>query len=74
MTTAVLELGLQLDSVTASGEPPAGELLDDEFHLDIRVIVSDSPVYTFNCPTSDGCGDTCANGASSCVSSIEDAS
>ncbi|MFI1013044.1 FxLD family lanthipeptide [Streptomyces sp. NPDC020965] len=68
MTTALL------DSLTAAVEPPAGELSDDDFQLDIRVVVAESPVYNFNCPTSDGCGNTCANGASSCVSSIEDAS
>ncbi|WP_030021723.1 FxLD family lanthipeptide [Streptomyces monomycini] len=64
MTTAVLE---------APAAPPAEGLTDDDFQLDVRVVVSESPAYNFNCPTSDGCGDTCANGASACISSIEDA-
>jgi len=66
MTTAVL------DSVTAPAEPPVEDLADDDFQLDVRVVVSESPVYNFNCPTSDGCGNTCANGASACSSTIED--
>ncbi|WP_241826756.1 FxLD family lanthipeptide [Streptomyces graminilatus] len=53
MTTAVL------DAVTAPDGLPAGELFDDDFQLDIRVVVSDSPLTVFMCPTSDGCGDTC---------------
>ncbi|EMF02401.1 FxLD family lanthipeptide [Streptomyces mobaraensis NBRC 13819 = DSM 40847] len=67
MTTAVL------DSVTAPIGLPAGDLTDEEFQLEVRVVVAESPVYNFDCPTSDGCGNTCANGASSCVSTIEDA-
>jgi FxLD family lantipeptide len=67
MLTAVL------DSPTTSDEPPVGDLSDDDFQLNVHVVIAESPVYHFNCPTSDGCGDTCANGASSCVSSIEDA-
>jgi FxLD family lantipeptide len=67
MTTSVL------DAATAPDELPAGDLFEDEFHLDVRVVVSESPVYNFDCPTSDGCGNTCANGASACTSSIEDA-
>ncbi|MFJ7997553.1 FxLD family lanthipeptide [Streptomyces sp. NPDC096310] len=67
MTTAVL------DSVNAISEPSFGDLSDDDFHLDVRVVISESPVYHFDCPTSDGCGNTCANGASSCTSTVEDA-
>ena len=67
MTLAVL------DSVATSGELPVEDLTEDDFQLDVRIAVSDSPVYNFNCPTSDGCGSTCANGASSCASTIEDA-
>ncbi|MFF3501195.1 FxLD family lanthipeptide [Streptomyces sp. NPDC003247] len=48
-------------------------LADDEFTLDVQVVISETGLPAFDCPTSDGCGDTCANGASSCVSSIEDA-
>ncbi|MGX9225904.1 MULTISPECIES: FxLD family lanthipeptide [Streptomyces] len=67
MTTAVL------DNLTAPAELPVEDLTDDEFQLDVRVVVTQSPVYNFNCPTSDGCGQTCANGASACASTIEDA-
>ncbi|MEU9404104.1 FxLD family lanthipeptide [Streptomyces sp. NPDC048281] len=65
MTTAVLDLH--------SASAPAGSLAEDDFELDIRVVISESPVTVFMCPTSDGCGNTCVNGASACTSSIEDA-
>ncbi|MET9439400.1 FxLD family lanthipeptide [Streptomyces sp. NPDC006610] len=64
MTAAVL------DAVTG---PDRTALTDDEFDLDVQVVISETGLAAFNCATSDGCGDTCANGASSCVSSIEDA-
>ncbi|MEU1786538.1 FxLD family lanthipeptide [Streptomyces sparsogenes] len=67
MITAVL------DSVPAPVGLPVGNLADDDFKLDIRVVVSESPLTVFMCPTSDGCGTTCENGASACQSSIEDA-
>ncbi|OIJ97767.1 lantibiotic precursor [Streptomyces sp. MUSC 14] len=64
MTVAVLD---------AMAGPAGADLADDEFELDVQVVISETHFAAFNCPTSDGCGDTCANGASSCVSSIEDA-
>ncbi|MBT2412073.1 FxLD family lanthipeptide [Streptomyces sp. ISL-12] len=64
MTAAVLD--------TSAPAPETG-LTDDDFDLDVQVVISETGFGAFNCPTSDGCGDTCANGASSCVSSIEDA-
>ncbi|WP_432012707.1 FxLD family lanthipeptide [Streptomyces cucumeris] len=64
MTAAVLDI--------MTGAADTG-LTDDEFDLDVQVVISETGAAAFNCPTSDGCGDTCANGASSCVSSIEDA-
>jgi FxLD family lantipeptide len=64
MTTAVCDI---------KAGPESTDLADDEFHLDIQVVVNETGLAAFNCPTSDGCGDTCANGASACVSSIEDA-
>ncbi|MFD3514887.1 FxLD family lanthipeptide [Streptomyces sp. NPDC058657] len=67
MTTSIL------DRPTGLVELPGGDLSDEDFQLDVQIVISESPVYAFNCPTSDGCGDTCANGASACVSSIEDA-
>ncbi|OMI41397.1 FxLD family lanthipeptide [Streptomyces sparsogenes] len=66
MITAVL------DSVPAPVGLPVDNL-DDDFELDIRVVVGESPLTVFMCPTSDGCGNTCENGASACQSSIEDA-
>ncbi|MEU8911768.1 FxLD family lanthipeptide [Streptomyces sp. NPDC101227] len=67
MTTATLS------NVTAPTVLPVDGLADDDFELDIRVVISESPLTVFMCPTSDGCGNTCANGASACQSSIEDA-
>ncbi|ELP66294.1 FxLD family lanthipeptide [Streptomyces sp. WI04-05B] len=67
MTTAVLH------SVPAPVGLPADALADDDFELDIRVVISESPLTVLMCPTSDGCGNTCVNGASACQSSIEDA-
>ncbi|MFF3277215.1 FxLD family lanthipeptide [Streptomyces chrestomyceticus] len=47
----------------------------DEFALDVRVIVTASPTAnTGDCPTDDGCGDTCVDGASACDSFIGDPS
>lgn len=65
MTTAVLELH--------SAPALVDSLAEDDFELDIRVVISESPLTVFMCPTSDGCGNTCENGASACQSSIEDA-
>lgn len=65
MTTAVLEL--------PSAPAPVDSLAEDDFELDIRVVISESPLTVFMCPTSDGCGNTCENGASACQSSFEDA-
>ncbi|QFZ24514.1 FxLD family lantipeptide [Saccharothrix syringae] len=42
---------------------------EDEFELDIRPVLSHQAVpHGSNCPTDDGCGITCANGASACTS------
>jgi FxLD family lantipeptide len=67
MTTATLS------NVTAPTMLPVDDLADDDFELDIKVVISESPLTVFMCPTSDGCGNTCVNGASACQSSIEDA-
>ncbi|MFF7081762.1 FxLD family lanthipeptide [Streptomyces lavendulae] len=40
----------------------------DEFHLDVRVVEAGAPVANLLRDTSDGCGSTCANGATACVS------
>ncbi|GAB3449150.1 FxLD family lanthipeptide [Actinophytocola sediminis] len=39
----------------------------DEFALDVRVVVAYGPVMG-DCPTDDGCGNTCAGDASACNS------
>ncbi|MGW3955375.1 FxLD family lanthipeptide [Streptomyces sp. NPDC004752] len=67
MTTATLS------NVTAPALLPVDSLADDDFELDIKVVIAESPLTVFMCPTSDGCGNTCENGASACQSSIEDA-
>ncbi|MGM1058374.1 FxLD family lanthipeptide [Saccharothrix sp. Mg75] len=52
-------------SATALLEVPA----EDEFELDIRPVLTYQAVpHGNNCPTDDGCGSTCANGASACTS------
>ncbi len=46
----------------------------DEFTLDVRVVVAAHPHGKLMCSTGDGCGSTCATGASACSSFIEDPS
>ncbi|MFI0155792.1 FxLD family lanthipeptide [Streptomyces lydicus] len=45
---------------------------DDEFALNVRVVVAAHPNGKLMCSTNDGCGNTCANGASACNSFVED--
>ncbi|WP_369776320.1 FxLD family lanthipeptide [Streptomyces sp. R33] len=45
----------------------------DEFHLDVRVVESGAPIASLLQDTGDGCGSTCANGATACVSLSGDA-
>lgn len=56
--------------------PPSSStaaLLDDDFApLDVKVVIAAHPHGKLMCSTSDGCGNTCANGASSCNSFVED--
>lgn len=52
---------------TTLAEPPA----DDDFTLDVRVLVSYAPASRGNCPTDDGCGNTCSGNDSSCSSDID---
>jgi FxLD family lantipeptide len=46
---------------------------DDEFVLDVRVVVAFGPVMG-DCPTDDGCGNTCEDDASACNSFADDPS
>lgn len=45
---------------------------DDEFRLDVRVVVATHPNGKLQCSTNDGCGSTCSNGASACNSFVAD--
>ncbi|MBW4722283.1 FxLD family lanthipeptide [Saccharothrix obliqua] len=43
--------------------------VEDEFELDIRPVLSHQATpHSNDCPTDDGCGNTCSNGASACTS------
>ncbi|MBV9140675.1 MAG: FxLD family lanthipeptide [Pseudonocardiales bacterium] len=46
---------------------------DDEFALDVRVVVAYGPAMA-DCPTDDGCGNTCEDDASACNSFADDPS
>lgn len=46
---------------------------DDEFALDVRVVVAYGPTMG-DCPTDDGCGSTCQGDASACGSFADDPS
>ncbi len=54
--------------------PVEFEELDDDFTLDVRVIVASHPIAKLECNTDDNCGNTCTNGASACDSASEDPS
>lgn len=56
---------------TALAERPSE--VDDEFALDVRVLVAHAPVMG-DCPTDDGCGNTCAGNDSACNSFADDPS
>lgn len=53
--------------MTALAELPLPEA-EDDFTLDVRVLVSYAPASMGSCPTDDGCGNTCGTNASSCNS------
>ncbi|MEO3861337.1 FxLD family lanthipeptide [Acrocarpospora sp. B8E8] len=55
---------------TALAERPAAG--DDEFALDVRVVVAYAPATHTPCPTDDGCGNTCSGNDSSCNSALDD--
>ncbi|MCD0449334.1 FxLD family lanthipeptide [Actinocorallia sp. API 0066] len=44
--------------------------LDDEFDLDVTVLVTLDPVGRTPCPTDDGCGNTCSGSSSACNSAM----
>jgi FxLD family lantipeptide len=41
---------------------------EDDFALDVRVVVAYASASRGDCPTDDGCGVTCATSASACNS------
>lgn len=57
---------------TAVAERPTGT--DEDFELDVRVVVAFAPASHADCPTDDGCGNTCGGNASSCNSAPDDPS
>jgi FxLD family lantipeptide len=64
-------------SAAALADRPAttGTLVEDDFTLDLSVfvgVIDDGTVW--DCPTDDGCGNTCAGSASSCNSFTDDPS
>ena len=61
--------GLLSTGATALAERPVTE--DDDFALDVRVLVTYASASRSDCPTDDGCGNTCAGSASSCNSKFE---
>jgi FxLD family lantipeptide len=50
----------------------AFEDFEDEFTLDIRVVLAAYPIAKLACDTSDQCGNTCGDGASACNSEADD--
>jgi len=42
--------------------------VEDEFTLDVRVVLSHRSPMGGDCPTNDGCGETCKDDASACQS------
>lgn len=60
------------NTTMALAERSAADEDDDFAPLDIRIVVATHPHGKLMCATGDGCGPTCANGASACSSFIED--
>ncbi|MDT0343051.1 FxLD family lanthipeptide [Streptomyces litchfieldiae] len=61
-----------LGSATALAEPPETDgFFDDEYTLDVRVVVAAHPNGKLQCNTDDNCGSTCQN-SSACNSYTED--
>ncbi|MFP8887731.1 FxLD family lanthipeptide [Streptomyces fenghuangensis] len=61
-------------TITTVAPADRPEALDEEDFapLDVRVVVAEHPYGKLMCSTSDGCGQTCANGSSACNSFVED--
>ncbi|KOX23806.1 FxLD family lanthipeptide [Nocardiopsis sp. NRRL B-16309] len=61
-------------SSMALAEQPAPSFgaVEDDFSLDVRVVVAAHPVGKLMCNTGDGCGNTCQGSASACNSYVSD--
>lgn len=61
-----------MPGTTLTQAPGFTDVDDEDFApLDVKVVLAAHPFGKLQCSTGDGCGDTCANGASSCNSSAE---
>ncbi|MGP3927857.1 FxLD family lanthipeptide [Streptomyces sp. 8N616] len=61
-----------MTNTMALAERPAVDEDEDFAPLDVRVVVAAHPHGKLMCSTGDGCGQTCATGASACSSFTED--
>lgn len=63
------DLGIS-GGATALAERPTTAEFDDEFALDVRVVLAAHPNGKLMCSTGDGCGQTCSGSA--CNSFVDD--
>lgn len=61
-----------MTSATLAPAAPLAGLDDDFAPLDVQVVIAEHPHGKLMCSTGDGCGTTCATGASACGSFTED--
>ena len=61
-----------MTSATLTPAAPLAGLDDDFAPLDVKVVIAEHPHGKLMCSTGDGCGTTCATGASACGSFTED--
>lgn len=61
-----------MTSATLAPPAPLAGLDDDFAPLNVKVVVSEHSLGKLMCATGDGCGTTCATGASACNSFVED--
>ncbi|MCZ0978652.1 FxLD family lanthipeptide [Streptomyces diastatochromogenes] len=59
-------------TLTPPAVAPAEDLDDDFAPLDVKIVVAEHGYGHLMCSTGDGCGTTCATGASACGSFTED--
>ncbi|MET8345648.1 FxLD family lanthipeptide [Streptomyces microflavus] len=61
-----------MTSATLAPPTPLAGLDDDFAPLDVKVVIAEHAYGKLMCSTGDGCGTTCATGASACGSFTED--